>query len=511
MRSRQAGPAAAIALVLTLSAAACGTTVNGAVESAGGHYPSQGLAPEGPAIGGSDGLGGPEVATADPLASDQAGAPADDRKGEASRREVGTGPRSASPSPNVEGSDLGATKQLKVGVIIPSGNVGAAYGVSPTNTAPEQARAELKAIANHINSHGAFGGHQISLDVQELDRTDESPGTYTRLQNEICAYFAEDAQADFVAATADARTTYANDCYAKHRLPLLTLTPGAEDQVRELSPWIMPPPSLNLSRMGRLLPIALARQGFLTQRVGVVSFDRSPEREIVEKYLVPGINANGGHVLETAFATPDTADAAAAAANIVLKFKDRDIDRVVLFAPGGGMWLFLTQQAESQNWHSVRWGVSTMDSPNFTSKVIPPAQLPGTVGAGYVATIDVAESQVAPPGPRQKFCWDLLNKATGSSYSRYDTPGILALNRCETLFQAQAAYGAFRGRPVDPSSVLAGFNGLGRTYPSFMLTGLDFQPGRVDGVRFYAPFVYDTTKCSCFRYASGWLDIPSGV
>jgi len=331
----------------------------------------------------------------------------------------------------------------------------------------------------------------------------------TRLQTENCVHFTEDAKDDFVVTLAGASTSYTNDCYAKHRTPLLTLTPGGEDDFRRLAPWLVPPPTFNIARMARLLPIVLSQTGFLTQKMAVVAFDRSPEKPLAERQLIPGINERGGKVVDVAYVPLNYDAIASQTASAVLRFKTQGVDRVVFLAPGGGEVGVFTNAAESQNYRP-RYGLSSLDNPDFATTLMPAAQRPLGAGPGVLPGADVGAAKRPSLTPRQRSCLDYLNRKTGSTYSGTDTVSITALARCEMLYLIQAGYRGLTDRAFAAADVRSSFFAIGDSFASYLSPKLRFSPDAVDAIGSYARFAWDAT-CGCFAYTTPFMDMPPGV
>jgi hypothetical protein len=392
---------------------------------------------------------------------------------------------------------------LRVGVTIPYGNAGAIAGIDATNTPPDQAEAEFRALAGQVNARGGFGGHKIQLFFARMDKTDESEATYTRLQNANCVELTEDDKVDFVINAA--YTTYANDCYARHHVPLLNASGASEADWRRLSPWLMPALGISMSRTARLMPFEWQRSGFLTSKMGIIAFDRNPEKPLVPRFLRPGIEARGGKVLAEAYIQTSYDQIAAQTASAVLKFKQLGVDRVVFLAPGGGEWLIFSRQAESQDFHP-KYGISTLDFPDLIGNAVSGAQKQGATGPGTLAAVDVAASERPPTKQKGKDCWKYLNAKTGSNYSTEDTPGLNALSRCELMSVAEAGWKAMAGVSLDRTKVRNAFFAIGDAYDSILFSQLSFSPDKVDSLSVYKTLVYDSAR-QLFTYSGPYRRI----
>lgn len=423
----------------------------------------------------------------------------------------GSGPASAAPptatnrrrAPGATGH-LATAAPLRVGVLIPSGNAGAAFGVDASNTPPDQAEKELRALAEQINARGGFGGHPIRLSFARMDKTDESEGTYTRIQNGNCVKLTEDDKVSFV-INALAYTNYANECYVKHHVPLFMGTGASLEQWRQWSPWLMPALGVGTARMAKLMPDEWQRSGFLTRKMGVIAFDRTPERPYATQYLKPGIESRGGKVLAISYIDLNYDQIAAQTASAVLQYKRLGIDRVVFLAPGGGEWMVFARQAETQNYHP-RYGISTLDSTNFIDPLISPNQKSGATGPGVTPASDVPPGERPPTNERAQACWRYLNHETGSAYATEDQNGLFALVRCEVMYAAEAGWRAMLGRPLDPTLVQSSFFAIGASYKAILFPALDFRPGEADTQSVYRQLVYDSNR-QHFRYVGPYRRI----
>lgn len=397
--------------------------------------------------------------------------------------------------------------KLKVGVIVPSGDPGAAFGI-PVQQDPDTSERNARALVDEINATGGIGGRKLEAVFARDDRTDESASTQTRIQNEICTHLTEDEKVFIVLPFYS--TLYANECYVKHKTAVLGPGfSGDEEDYRKFAPWFLPALSLNISRMARLLPISFRDQGFLTKKMGLIGFDTPSEQRPAEKYLIPGIQRYGGKVIDKVYTPVSPPEITSAMAAAVLRFKQSDIDRVVVWSGSNGQWLIFSRQAEAQGYRP-RYGISTRNDPAAAPVLFQPEQMLGAVGAGFFPALDVRDYQ-GPPTAKEKACWAIINRRTGSNYqnkgSGTDTVPILALRQCDVFFQLRAALVPAKGKPLQPSDAVGYAERLGTTYDPVSVPRSRFGPGRIDGIDAYANLAWDT-RCGCFLYRTSFRDLP---
>lgn len=264
---------------------------------------------------------------------------------------------------------------------------------------------------------------------------------------------------------------------------------------------------LTMERMGRLLPHALCQQGFGTEKVGVFAFDDPANRAVVDEVLVPALNRCGS-VQEVYYAEAELHTIGRDTASAVLRFRTAGVDRVVMFASGGGAFLFFANQAESQGYRPW-YGISTYDRPAGIVENIPEEQRANIYGAGFWLYGDISPSQMPPLSVREQQCFDVLNARTGDSLqSRAD--GGEALGICDLFWSSQQALGPMDGKSLTREDVPDLFARLGDTYPPVILPAARWGRDRSDAVEMFAPLRWDAGDCQCLEYDTGWQRIPFG-
>jgi ABC-type branched-subunit amino acid transport system substrate-binding protein len=429
---------------------------------------------------------------------------------------VTTKPGTKTTTPGSSGGSGGggskpiSNSSVKIGIIIPAGNPGGAAGV-PLQYDANGLTKVVQAIVDETNATGGLGGRQVEVVYAYNDNTNQEAESQTREQNRICTQLTEDAKVFMAFNFNPLGVDFAYDCFAAHHTPVLDTPLALEsDQQRldEMNPWLVLPLSLNFSRMAKLLPVALRDQGYMTQKMAVVGIDLPPLKRTAQKVLVPAIEAAGGKVVQQVYLAESYSAISAGIANAVLTFSQQGIDRVVFWGPGGGLPLLFGRQADSQGYRP-RYGMTTYDAPALTQTLLPASQLHGAVGVGFVVQGDLADTEAPPLNDREKACFAVEAKRAGMTFTarRQSTAAGLALGTCEFFGVLKAALADTAGKPLAPNEVAPHVYALGTSYVPVTMTKARYGPGRPDGATAYSRLAYNDA-CSCFKYASGWLDSP---
>jgi hypothetical protein len=413
----------------------------------------------------------------------------------------------------LSGTSSGATgaitTSLKVGAVIRYGNPGAAFGQKIDRDAERQRR-HLQAMTDEINATGGFGGRKVTLVVREVDHTNEDKENQTRLQNQVCTQLTEDDKVDVVYSWG--AQFYAHKCYADHKTPALDYFYGEDEQIHiEDGPWWLPPLALNLTPTARLLPVVLDERGFLTQRMGLVSFDPPVLKRPAEQVLIPGVEARGGKIIDQYWIPITYEDIATGYTNAVVRFKQQSIDRVIVWGFGSINVGLFAHQAESQNYRP-RYAVNSYQLLRevITRWQTPPQQLRGAVGFGFWPVLDLTDNALPPPSEKEKACWEVLNRRAGESFMGRSDAAHLALGNCEPFWFTQTALAPAKGEPLSRGAIPGYFESLGTRYVPVQFPKSLFVKGGLDGIATYAHVGFDD-GCQCWKYLTPWLDIPASA
>ncbi|MHB8507357.1 MAG: hypothetical protein ACYDGR_01750 [Candidatus Dormibacteria bacterium] len=450
-------------------------------------------------------------------------------------RGAGSGPAgSSSGSPAGSGSqavapiqeDTGITSRtITIGVLLSGGNPGAAFGVHPPNqsdpNAANSGQPLAQALIDEINSHGGLGGRQIIPVYQVEDNTDNSQSSKSSQENNLCVAFTDQSKVALVLSLNNDGFQFGYPCLIQHGTPLIDNDNTFRDAatIDGAYPYLILPHNADITRVARLMPAAFQEEGFITQHMGVIAYDTPGIRNIVQNTLVPGLEARGGKVgADIVYSSIDYQDAGSQTAAAVVKFRGDGVDRVVFFAPGGGVPLLFTKQADSQGYYP-RLGISTLDCPSACltpggPTALPAASVKGAVGLGYSKWRDTnGYDPHANPTSLMNACWTTVNRRTGSTYPQGDyLTADYSLRVCEQFaFIAQTLAPAV-GRTLLRSQIGQYAALLGGSFQSMYVPSTHFAAGHLDGVNAYSLLAWnqdcDHKGNGCFNYTSGYREMP---
>ena len=471
----------------------------------------------------------------DPLPKVKKGRPATDVPVEASPSGGSNGSQTQ-PSPSPKPKEPREKKEpspappaptsgvMKIGIILDGEYFGTANPIDGYD--PDEVVQVIRAVIDWVNDTGGIAGRRIEP-VIEL-----APSWGNRAQNEqthdeICIEMTED-QDVFMVISGVYSTVFAAGCYASHETPLLhTATLYRDEDYERYAPWLLPDPSPTLESVARLLPRALAEQGFFSDpshKLAVVSWDFELMMDTANNTLVPELERLGANVEEVRFIhEPNDAVWIAGVHQTVREFQERGIDRVVFWDHGGGPQVFLPA-AEDQGYRP-RYGFSSLTGGDARTNHLPKPQLWGAVGAGWVPGVDVPD-ETFPLTARELACLAIVNERIGTDYAARNPidskslRSIVAMNSCEYAMLLRDALAPATGKPLAAADVRSHFLALGDRHRSVTPPSPVFGPGLYGGGDSYAliRFVGRKFACrhrnrGCFRYVTGengklWHPIP---
>jgi len=201
-------------------------------------------------------------------------------------------------------------------------------------------------------------------------------------------------------------------------------------------------------------------------------------------------------------------DIAANISSAVLRFKSQGIDRVIMFAKGGGVWLLFTRAAEGQDYHP-RYGLSSWDFPRAIGPLISESQHEGAVGVGYLPLVDNYVQGLPEPNARQQECWRIINEGTGSNYQDFSSnPAVGAMAVCESMFIGKTALDLAPGAPIVRDRIPTLYRQIEDRFEPFAFHRLRFSDRSPDAITVWSPFAYVQDGCACFRYTGDPRPIP---
>lgn len=523
---RQCG-AGAGALALIMFTAACGSTVQ--MNGSSAQQPVDALVAAdgtGTTEGNSDGLSAPGAATG-PDGGSSSGTDA----------ELGTGaPGNFSGSRTSSGSGTsggldGGSESSSAGApgAAGSGSAGSAAGtaqVGPGVTAGEVliGRSRLKnaeganaamgfavpasptneidaAMVQHINSNGGVAGRKIKLNYYTRDA--QGNKSQTAVEQEMCEQWTRDNR---VFAVLAGEKDVLRGCLAKAGVPHVYENVFSNSDNKTFSTFrtYYEINAISLSHLADAMPNQLAAGGYFSPgaKVGVVTFDDPQYQRAVSQHLKPALAKRGLALSREAYVhTPQSAEDQSRSASefpsIVLQFKTEGIDHVIILGDaGGGLNIFMTKAAESQDYRP-KYGLTSASAPQVAvdSGLVDPAQMKGAVAAGWNAIGDVGIRPYTRYGPGYKKCMAIMEKARVPIANTNDR--VVALKTCDGFFFLAAAIN--KGAPdVTLQSFVAGAESLG-AFPSALSYGTKVTASTRDGVAVLAANPFEEA-CKCFKY-----------
>jgi hypothetical protein len=518
-------PAALLLLPLLALFSGCGSTVaqSGLAGAAAGSS----------ATGTEDGLGGPSVAgPTGALASDGAGT-AGGRlsagrpvgalrdSGATSQGSASVGPAAGGPGTAAGGTTRGVTATtVTVGVAYQANLDSANRALGGDKITSGDQKAEATLLVKDINSHGGLGGRRVVADFFAYDAQSAQP--YDAQDQAACAHFTQDVKV--FAVIGAGLTPNFEQCMERAGTAVL----GA-DIVRfdsaEFSryPHFFDVQEIELGRLLSSLADALAGNGYFTgwdatlgragsaePTVGVVAFDDNRFRDGVRKHLLPALSAHGVPVsgdnivfVQQPASQSDLGSAATQLQSAVLRFRQNKVDHVVLVDTHAGITQVFLNYADSQHYYP-RYGMESGSGAQalLDGGIISGRQLTGTVGFGWIPSLDLPADRNPDDGPYsgpdRRRCVSIM-KAGGQSFTSTNAESI-ALLYCDQFWLLERAVGPAHS-DLSLSGLRAGVEALGAHAPAASLGRASYSSDKHYGPARGYGWSFDAT-CSCMAYSA---------
>ena len=465
----------------------------------------------------SPGAGGPGTSGGVAVAGPAGGAvPGAAPQAPPSRGAVGSG--GASPAGGPGGA---ATAPLPRGVTATTVKVGF-FSVSNTNAVNSAAginglnntgddQAQAKAMAQWVNAHGGIGGRMIDPVIVAVDGSNTDP-TYTV---QLCHTMVDDKQVFAVVNTLK-ETQDATQCYMSSH----TLYFGeglVEYDAATIAGWgsyYWSPSLPNLDRSMAEELDALQSKSFFTSKdkVGYFYLDQASTQATISRTVSPRLsrmgydvsnpNAANGVVTVGISSSSSVADELSAINNGMLKMKTSNVTKVFYVDDAGGtIALFSMRDADNLNYHTVSYGLQSLDGLDAVAYLEPTDQVQNSVGVGYLPWADTstANSDGFPGSSAEAQCLKIMNDAgiaTPTPPGRDGEATVGMMSFCDAVMLLyQGSQGL--GQNLTVASFAAGAEHLGNAYQS----GLAYSGGSFVGPRHHdADDVYRTlhwdTSCT---------------
>jgi len=484
------------AVVLAVSVAACGSTVQLRSTATSG-------------LGGADGLGSQASTGGAPLGttgngpgSSQSGTgPAGSSSTGLSSSPGGTTSAAGGASATVQGGSSGtvsgATRKaaIRVGVIYTPGADAAAKAVGISALSTGDTKAEATAVVDWINSHGGLGGHPVDLYSYAIDMSATSQAA---AQQEACTAMVQDDKVRYVVSIlAQLQTLTA--CLAKAGVGLLDDETGLGDKNMATYAGVLGNPGeFAPGRRVSTLVEDLWNHRWLTagSKVGILAVDNTDAHDAVNGPLTATLRQHGLTVTKTAYVNPNGGDGGSgASSNAALAFRAAGVDRVipVMYSP-----LYFMETANSQR-YQPEYAMTSDNGPGaLLETAAPTSQLKGAMGIGWQPFLDIGKgTKPAPVSARETLCFALMKKAGQESTS--PTVKGFEVQVCNVLFYLKDL--ADREPAIPPDLLTSGRRLLGSTFASADTFRTDVSR-HTDGVAGYRTLAFQD-GCSCFQYVSG--------
>lgn len=397
------------------------------------------------------------------------------------------------------------SSDLAAGLAVVGQPEAAATAVNYTDTL----EATYRAIAESVNAEGGIGG--CSVELVFFDFSSLAADGFDGQSQRECAYFAED-QRVFTAFSNALETNVLVECLAQN--DVVSFYGGAEyaptqrdfDRYRGhlYQPW-----AINTDRWASFIDIWNDAGFFgVGARVGILIADDGTGNGQRLAYDVwqPRLEQLGIEVASTfeyswirSYAT--VADASTALSAAVLKFKADGVTHVLPTPDGSAMSIFMTSQAESQDYRPAYGTTTASGGPPLTS---PDGQ---THNWMTIAWDDAILLQSPTQGPPTDGNPPNAAQAACDAVAATVVPGYNAARRwCDTLyFLRDALRGATE---ITSAALLAGAEALGSGYQvAAGFGGSSFGPGRYDGAAQVRAARYDPDAGS-FHYVTPVVAVP---
>lgn len=488
----------AVALLVVVAAGACSSTADPTAQSrrrsSAGDLTTQTDDPllDDPAT--TDAPGGAPGSTSRPTRSRSGGRSSGGASGSGG---AGSGPGGAQGPAAVS---QGVTdKEIFIGISTAQDfdTVAATYGISDSDSQSDRAKAE--AVVNAVNASGGIAGRKVVPVFHDIS----AAGNFDSEAQAACAKWTQDNKVFAALAWLYDRETLVS-CLAKRNTPLLKSSFQIYDDqtAGAFAGYLYQHDFLFGNRWGIYVDRLVAR-GFLKpeHRVGLLRLDTPEHARTADGTVKPRLAAQKLNLVDEIAvkkfngAGEAVSDTASAVGNAVLRFRSANIDRVLILDIGGVLGQFFMTHAESQGYRP-KYGLNSINRPEFLVNNVPAAQLAGAAGAGWWPIEDTGQASGGQPG--EKRCAEVL-RAAGLGADDFT-----GLSYCSRLFFLQAALDG--QRDVTPAALRAGADRLGTGFSSALTQATSYAGGRYDGVGAVRDFVYDP-GCGCFAYTGGLVPV----
>lgn len=407
--------------------------------------------------------------------------------------------------------------QMVVGFPMTVDGANEALGVEGITTGDMRGRNE--ALLDYFNARGGAGGREIVPVYHSYDGT--STQSFSAQEQAGCATYTQDNE---VFVVMEAGTEFTDGtmlaCLQNAGVPAL-VSPGLSwfsDPIFARFPNFAQTNALSLDAIARFWPRGLdeleyfdARTPVEPVRVGLLTYDTSVMRGVTEQSLKPAMRAVGQEFTEERYISLPgrLADVGAMTTEInsaILQFRSQQVQHVMIQDNGNALLTLLFMQSAESQGYQPRYGLTSNNGGQLLfDEAGSAAQFSDARMVGWSPMTDVPESEFTESmGPARELC-DRIFAEAGMTYENLNAR-LVAYLQCDGFMSLVAATDAIEG-PLTQDRLIPAFLGLGTSWRSALSGPTRFAPDRRYGIARYrlARFVDD---CTCFRYTSGWRQIP---
>ncbi|MFA5788223.1 MAG: ABC transporter substrate-binding protein, partial [Actinomycetota bacterium] len=350
----------------------------------------------------------------------------------------------------------------------------------------------LTPFVDEINATGGINGRKLVVNVIEYDPKNRDD------QLAACVNAAEDAKV-FAALTGYMSTGEA--CLADKQVPVITYNSVSADRLyRQEKGWVRET-AMNQDRLVKNLVDWLLQARVITSstRIGVLTLENPEYKQVAESVLLPYLASKKLSVAAVASFSSQAERTAIEANNMVLQFKDKDVQFVFPAVTWWQLFHFLTQaqaQLYKPEYAALEMGGMTGDA---LASSLPADEWDGSRG---ITTTRSGESAAGKPEtPEQKECLSAFSARGGKIDT--DTDRQFTLLACQQL-HLFAKSARLAGAQLTRQSFFAALDSLGayRERVSAADT-LTFRKGKYDAADRFA-VVQWRKDCKCYHQIEGF-------
>lgn len=506
---------AAMVSAACLAGAACGSTIQrAAVTDDRGFASGGGDTPEG-ATSAADG----GAASGGGGAASQGGTTGGTHAATQSSVTAGATGSTPGASARIPGRTQGVTdKTINVGILYVSE---AAYSegfsqIGVKGAAPGDAKAMAQAVIDEINANGGIAGRKVvplylagdSTGAQDTDTGNQA----------ACSHYTQDNKVAVI-ITLTSRVYSMLPCLVNANTPLVAefdYNEFADKDYAKYRNFLYQPGSMSLDKYGAVIDV-LHSSGYFTKgpavdghvKVGIIRFDYPQHDHLSNDIVKPALARYGFKVApedDIAISDPqslnDLGGSSSQISSAVLKFRQDNVTHVLFLATGGWAEFVFGPTADNQMYYP-RYGVSSFELTQVTTKNVSTAQFHDGVMAGWWPGADVEQADDPGGIPAAAACDATMQKGKVPMPSRVAV--FSAQLVCQGLLFVKDALD--HAPEISPAGMRAGVDSMGTRFQAASTFKTLFGRNRNDGTHALRPLLYHD-DCSCFRYSGSLLDLP---